>query len=401
MSRVETEISAEISLNVPPIGIGASIRRKYTTESEGFLSFPAWIGRFRVNPADQQIMDDVARRARDYGQTVDVSQYRIDSYWLNVSEQPKITAIVSGKGGVGKSSLALGLAEFYSITENVLVVDFDLHNRGLTSKYGQLSKSSTTILAEMRRFSSAVLSDEKLPREGGKVHLGKIEEELFFELRDKFCYAKYPAKARISPLNMEYLYAEDVRREPPLGRARPSNCYFLPSRRAGEPFLGSSESRFDVAEVTLFLRFLGCLAHKNGITQIILDCHGAHDLFMVGAILASDHLVLVTRPEPAAFEGTIELMRFAQSVVESRDVYPSSHSLVFNEYRSSDRAIAETLFNLVYLNDENNDQRSFEKVPKISSSNELRDLFKFYDRPSILDHAKIGRQISEIGRKSA
>ena len=52
----------------------------------------------------------------------------------------------------------------YSVSENALVVDFDLHNRGLTSKYGALNHDAATVLGEMRRFSQTILSDEILPR---------------------------------------------------------------------------------------------------------------------------------------------------------------------------------------------------------------------------------------------
>ena len=53
----------------------------------------------------------------------------------------ELWVVASGKGGVGKSLLALGLAEYLSMAQATLLMDFDLHNRGLTSL---LDRTSTT-----------------------------------------------------------------------------------------------------------------------------------------------------------------------------------------------------------------------------------------------------------------
>jgi MinD-like ATPase involved in chromosome partitioning or flagellar assembly len=168
----------------------------------------------------------------------------------------------------------------------------------------------------------------------------------------------------------------------------------LPSRRGGDTYLGSQEALFDVAEVTVFLTFLNSLAFRYGISRVILDCHGAHDLFMVGAILASSHLVIVTRPEPAAFEGTLELVRFAESVVEAQAVFPTKRTLIFNEYRETDRLVAETLVQAIY--EDQNHKEKFETIPRIDSSDKLRNLLKYYSEPSILQSPLMGPAIEQL-----
>ena len=86
----------------------------------------------------------ISERAIEY-RPPNLSAYKVEDYWKSLHEQAKVTSVVSGKGGVGKSSIALGLTEFYSQNENVLLVDFDLHNRGLTSKYGRIPPNVSTV----------------------------------------------------------------------------------------------------------------------------------------------------------------------------------------------------------------------------------------------------------------
>ena len=390
MSTPEHELGFEVKGNplTGEVGIGITIKGPLKSPSRLFRFFE---GDDTVD-LDKELVREIVARAREYPRP-DVSKFAVGSYWRKLQQQPPVTAVISGKGGVGKTSIALGLAEQYSINDTVLIVDFDLHNRGLTSKYGPLSRDSATVLSEMRRFSQTILSNEKLPRENGRLVLSKIDKELFHELREKYCYVSYPQTDDLQPLQYEHLYHKSVRKSG-TGKARPQNCYFLPSRRGGDTYLGTQESLFDIAEVSVFLTYLSCLAFRHGISRIILDCHGAHDLFMVGAILAASHLVIVTRPEPAAFEGTLELVRFAESIVEAQAVFPTKRTLIFNEYRDVDRLVAQTLVEAIYTDDQNKD--NFEKLPRINSSEDLRNLLKYFSEPSILQNSLIGPAIEQI-----
>ncbi len=63
--------------------------------------------------------------------------------------------------------------------------------------------------------------------------------------------------------------------------------------------------------------FLKCLCYwaandPNRFSTIILDCHGAHDHFMIGAIHAASAVLVVTTPEPGSFDGTYDLLAFAE-----------------------------------------------------------------------------------------
>ena len=46
--------------------------------------------------------------------------------------KPLVISIVSGKGGVGKTRISISLAKILSKYLKVLLIDFDLHNQGLT-----------------------------------------------------------------------------------------------------------------------------------------------------------------------------------------------------------------------------------------------------------------------------
>ena len=70
--------------------------------------------------------------------------------------RPELWVVASGKGGVGKSLLSLGMAESLSQRGPVLLVDFDLHNRGLTS---MLIKSTNGGVNEPTA-QKAMVSDE-------------------------------------------------------------------------------------------------------------------------------------------------------------------------------------------------------------------------------------------------
>jgi len=326
---------------------------------------------------EKELLDSITERSQLFTKPQVLDAYQVDSYWASLDEQPRVTAIVSGKGGVGKSTIALGLAEAYSRTENVLLVDFDLHNRGLTSKYRGLRLGQSSVLSELSRFRSLTLSNKTLPRDSASaLQLSKIPADVFHELRKEFSYSGSAYKR--SPISLFPLYQNQINdKEDWKGNVRPRNCYFLPSRLPNSAFLGSGESRLDAAEIALFLAFLShhVRASDRAITRVILDCHGAHDMFMVGAILAADQLVIVTKPEESAFEGTIELVRFAQSVIDAANVFPSSQTLVFNGVRTEDRNIAERLFQLYYPNPT---ALGFDEIPSIPESGTIQDDLKFY-----------------------
>ena len=411
MEDPKSDATAKMSAKASFMGIGAGIEitRKIEFQPGDDNSTVAVLKRLifgdKARPEinddarEKELLDSITERSQLFIKQPVLEAYHIDNYWATLDEQPQVTAIVSGKGGVGKSTIALGLAEAYSRTENVLLVDFDLHNRGLTSKYRGLRLGQSSVLSELTRFRSTILGKNELHRDAaGALQLSKITPESFHGLRREFSYSGNAY--RRSPITLLQLYQDTVNeKEDWHGGVRPKNCYFLPSRLPNSGFLGSGESRLDAAEIALFLTFLShhVRASDRAITRVILDCHGAHDMFMVGAILAADQLVITSKPEESAFEGTIELVRFAQSVVDTANVFPSAQTLVFNGVRTKDRNIAERLFQLYYPNPT---ALKFDQIPAIPESSTIQDDLKFYKEPCILNNPEIGGVIMRIARDS-
>ena len=234
----------------------------------------------------------------------------------------RIIAVVSGKGGVGKSVIALGLLEDFSRDEKALLVDFDLHNRGLTSllldSFG--TEEHDYVIDLLKAFLDEPGLGELL-----QAYSASKPTEIPPSLTDKFrkLTLKYSgiephaSDRRIGLLNMSMLPELPAPRlVDPLNA---SNAFLLPSIPLGGSFLGSRKIR-DASEDAAFL-FFKALSYRarvqNGIQNLIIDCHGAHDLYTVGLIRAATDLVIVTTPDMGSLEGTRELIRFGKNVTEA------------------------------------------------------------------------------------
>jgi MinD-like ATPase involved in chromosome partitioning or flagellar assembly len=233
--------------------------------------------------------------------------------------ESRIIAVISGKGGVGKSLLSLGLLEDFSRYGNVLLVDFDLHNRGLTSllldsfpqqQHGYVINLLKDFLNE--RDLGDLLRAYSVERTEGD---GTSLPERFRKLNLKYSGVEPHAGDRvIQALGMNTLpQGPSPRLKDPLNAG---NAFFLPSIPLGGSFLGSKKIR-DASEDAAFL-FFKALSYRartqNVIQNLIVDCHGAHDLYTVGLIRAATDLVIVTTPDMGSLEGTRELVRFGKSV---------------------------------------------------------------------------------------
>lgn len=296
---------------------------------------------WRLERENKKVAGEIARTIAptlDASSLSQVESYSIKKYWRSAQEQSLITSIVSGKGGVGKSLLALGLAAYHSDESKAILVDFDLHNRGLSSKLrSRITPSTTTVFALLERFRSNVspVLRDLLRDENGALDLRRLTLDKFVELRDLFCYENLATKELIS-FNV-------VKLEASAGKSS-RQVLFLPSRDLSQPFLASEISRLDIPEVAVFVKFLASLAAKSTRSErMILDCHGAHDLFMAGAIVASEELAIVSRADVSAFEGTVELVALAKRLVESASCAPRSEVLVFSELRDREAEIEKEL----------------------------------------------------------
>jgi MinD-like ATPase involved in chromosome partitioning or flagellar assembly len=269
---------------------------------------------------------------------------------VQISPNLRIIVVASGKGGVGKSLLSLGLLEHYAERKNTLLVDFDLHNHGLTSLLAPdsthvgnlgdphtfLKSATTSVYAELERFRISL--GDKIAPTGSLDGTDKAYDEFKCEFFEKKRGKPRPFQvASFAPT--QFLPDEFA-----------SRAFFLPSLRQGEYFLGSDVSKLQDRHILYFLKTLAWWASQDttlAVNRIIIDCHGAHDLFTLGAILSATDLVTVTTPDAAAFEGTFDLLAFIAKVRQKAEFLDSS-VMVLNFFRDTEKTVLER-YKALYL----------------------------------------------------
>ena len=181
-------------------------------------------------------------------------------------------AFVSGKGGVGKTTLALNFAQLVSLSKtNVLLVDLDFHNLGSTSLF------SRDELVTQRTNASAAAWLESDVTDGHDA-----------------------PPSRLTP-----------------------NLHFLPA-------IHSTQQPHEVKNAgTLSLHHRLSLLfdhmHKNySIELFVLDCHGGIEDLSVAAAILCEHALVVTEPDPVTFGGTLRLV----------DQYYNAHSTTYAGMRN-------------------------------------------------------------------
>jgi hypothetical protein len=237
-------------------------------------------------------------------------------------------------------------------------------------------------------FQEILGSNSKLP-EG-------FTQEHFNTMRDKF--ARVPEtniwedlqKFEFAPLAFHHILSsdKDITVEEDKVPLHPRNAFFLPSRLDEEPFLFSEESTSSFVTVYLFLRTF-CywlqMPHDK-IQYVVLDCHGAHDMFTVGSLLAAQELITVTTLDAGSIHGTAELIKSINSI---RDQFsPKSEAvLVINNLRDWDDPDAENAFGGKIT--------GFEKV-EIAEDHEIRDIMKEYEFGDVSHHKRLWKSIGDI-----
>jgi cellulose biosynthesis protein BcsQ len=340
-----------------------------------------------------------AHLGQKFSQRQSLSIESVGDYWRAVGEQAHITVVVSGKGGVGKSTIALGSMEYLSEQSKVLLVDFDLHNRGLFLKLlgeNLIEGEFTTTQKELNFFKSNLDIEEDMRVEANLAHyrlkLSDLTYAAFIKYRERFCYvqehnqggAKVLRDFPIVQLGKDTSSLSELLHGP-----RAEFCYFLPSREG--IFLGSEESRLNEAEIALFLKYLASWCYKSyAITEMIVDCHGALDWFMVGAILAADHVVNVTLPDLGAYSGILELIDQAKEARSKFDP-PANDTLVINRCQDTDEFTIQELIKRF--------NKSKEDVVMIRQDDDLHRIMKRYRTPSIYRESSIYSKMKEIVHK--
>src|SRR5262252_7122219 len=164
-------------------------------------------------------------------------------------------AIVSGKGGVGKTMLSANFAWLCSKLGRTALIDLDFQNQGATGLFAPHFK-----LGNSNSFEAITL--EELPF----LTYVPIAPDLFF----------LPALAWHSP----------------------------PSHRE----IASISNSYDFSKK--LASFVNSLVTKEGFQFVIFDCHGGVDNVSLAAFRCANETLMVTEADTVTFAGTLELLRF-------------------------------------------------------------------------------------------
>ncbi|MSV32063.1 MAG: ParA family protein [Bryobacterales bacterium] len=173
-----------------------------------------------------------------------------------VSVNPLVISFVSGKGGVGKTSLAANFAWLCGRVGKTVLIDLDFQNQGATGLFLALLPTDAC-------GASDALAG---PNDFSRCEPIRVEENVFF----------IPAIPLHNPL--EYSKMADLMRDPAL--------------------------------VVRLRAFLNYLQSRFLFDILILDCHGGLDYVSVAAHALSDETVVVTEADTVTFNGTLELLDF-------------------------------------------------------------------------------------------
>ena len=227
------------------------------------------------------VMQKIAKRERPReGASISFSQYPVSTdimssvsslSHLRKIRHPELWVVTSGKGGVGKSLLSLGLAECVSQREPVLLVDFDLHNRGLTSllriESDNIVSNAFDLLGEFRNmlrgddqkspFGYLVTTIESLPGEFEARDFNVICQKFARQIRlDNEVWGDVGMHDCIPPQLLSISHMSDTISVKNSNELFPENLSFLPSRTQGTNFLLSDQSGSSYIIIALFLQTL-------------------------------------------------------------------------------------------------------------------------------------------------
>lgn len=281
--------------------------------------------------------------------------------------RPLIIAVVSGKGGVGKTMLSVAIANELAQGRKTLLLDLDFFNRGLTGL-----------------FASAAA---KSPRE-------QVQPPDLFTGRQ--------------PAGDWYLVAVGAN-------------LFTVTYGDIEKSSAASLEAMDVQALSKVLdAFIIHLCEQSGCDIAVLDCHGGPDNTSFAACAIATHSILVSEPDKITLYGTLNFVR--QMAAELPDK-KADIRLVFNKVIPAFSARFLQKFYRDFLRDQfgGNDllaiypfephlTKGFEKTPflttvyptsqlAIKTNNLLHDLLAEYDASYLPPKAtRIGRVGSLISR---
>jgi cellulose biosynthesis protein BcsQ len=196
-------------------------------------------------------------------------------------EKPYSVAILSGKGGTGKTTLALNIARVLSYKRPVWLIDLDLFNRGATSALWETEKDIPISVAELAH----IIFQQGFHQQS----IDNIAERLT-ELTASLAYDTFlhflPAAKTSEARKSAYMLWHGVKTE------------------------GGDSARF--------LRcLLTCLGRVTPDAVVLLDTHGGLDDFSISAAAICDLSFIVNEPDLITFTGTLTLYReIAESITD-------------------------------------------------------------------------------------
>jgi cellulose biosynthesis protein BcsQ len=187
-----------------------------------------------------------------------------------VNVHPLVVAFVSGKGGVGKTMLAVAFAKETSVEKHTLLLDLDFFNRGLT---GLMPHGRQLCGIDPPTFLSQ-------PQDEWKLEI----------VAPNLSFVRY---ADLSPLDMNAFATSDV--------------------------------ALIAAALSVFIQ--RC-AELCGAEIVVVDCHGGPDNSSFAACAVSDYSLLVSEPDKITFFGT---MNFLRQMKRTAPIAVDDLFLVFNK----------------------------------------------------------------------
>ncbi len=177
---------------------------------------------------------------------------------------PPVVAVMSGKGGVGKTALSVNMARLSSEIGNVVLVDLDLQNRGATSVFGSLKLT------------------------------GPTTEQLLMSERLK------PSPVRIGDC-----------------------AFFVPASLRELQIDSEARRQMDVEDLKRRLRtMIARITEECHPALVILDCHGGIAAESVAAFAVASHVLVTTEPDAVTFGGTLTLITAIGRILKKDEPRP-------------------------------------------------------------------------------
>ena len=209
----------------------------------------------------------------------------------NAQKAPLIVSVASGKGGVGKTRISLGLACDFARSFKTLIVDLDFFNRGMT---GLLPKGRHVRWID----GPAFMAEEGVPEQWQLVQAQEDATEA-----ENIYFLRYPDLTETQTM----------------------------------AFVSNSIATLEESLSNMF----GTLAKEFGIEVIVLDCHGGPDNTSFAANGLANFSILVTDTDKASLHGTFNFVRQLE-YVEGKP--PQRTHIVFNRIpEDSNFRVLETM----------------------------------------------------------